>query len=249
MNNLSCIILAKNEQELIGKCIDSLKQLEPLEILVIDDGSTDETVHIASSKKARVIIHKKNNFAEARNFAKAEARGDWLFYIDADEQVSEDLITQIKKEFETEPLWNSGQIVRVNYYLGKKWPVTEKVMRLFRKSKLKEWYGELHESPNATGALHDFSGFIYHFTHRTLSEMVDNTIVWSEIEAKLRLDAKHPRVVWWRFPRVMIPVFFDYYIKQGGWKVGAVGLIESMYQAFSIFITYARLWEMQNIEK
>jgi len=50
---------------------------------------------------------------------------------------------------------------------------------------------------------------------------------------------------WWRFPRVMLTAFFDSYIRQGGWKIGTAGLIESMYQSFSIFVTYARLWEMQ----
>ena len=56
-------------------------------------------------------------------------------------------------------------------------------------------------------------------------------------------------MTWWRFPRVMYTSFFDYYIRQGGWKIGTVGLIESMYQSFSIFITYARLWEMQQEKK
>jgi hypothetical protein len=43
----------------------------------------------------------------------------------------------------------------------------------------------------------------------------------------------------------MLTAFFDSYVRQGGWKVGTVGLIESMYQSFSIFVTYARLWELQ----
>ncbi len=75
--------------------------------------------------------------------------------------------------------------------------------------------------------------------------MVDNTLVWSEIEANLRLATGHPPVTWWRIPRVMTTTFFDYYVFQNGWRIGTVGLIESMYQAFSTFITYARLWEMQ----
>ena len=69
---------------------------------------------------------------------------------------------------------------------------------------------------------------------------------WSTIEAELRFKARHPKMTWWRFPRVMFTAFYDSYIKQKGYKVGAVGIMESMYQAFSIFITYAKLWELQN---
>jgi hypothetical protein len=79
--------------------------------------------------------------------------------------------------------------------------------------------------------------------------MVEKTNKWSVIEARLRFDAGHPPVVWWRFPRVMLQAFSNSYITQGGWKAGAVGLMESMFQAFSIFITYAKLWELQQDKK
>src|SRR3989344_380162 len=245
MTNLSCLILAKNEAEMIGDCIESLRALEPKEIIVIDDNSSDETVSIAQYKKATVITHQKENFAEARDFAKSKARGEWLFYIDSDERMMPELAQEIKTLLTNNPLWDAGRINRVNYYLGKRWPTVEKMVRLFRKTKLKEWYGKLHESPVVNETIYELSGSIKHYTHPTLSERVESTITWSEIKAKSRFANNHPPVSWWRIPRVMLPVFFDYYIKQGGWKVGTLGLIESMYQTFSIFITYARLWELQ----
>ena len=245
--NLSIIILAKNEAESIGACLDSLSPLDSLEILVIDDGSTDDTVSIAEYKNARVISHQKKNFAEARNFALKQTKGEWILYIDADERVTLELASEIRKQLRNNSMWDAGRITRINYYLGKRWPTSEQVIRLFRKSKLKEWFGELHESPVVEGTVFDLAGSIHHFTHRTLSEMVENTLVWSEIEAKLRLANNHPPVSWWRIPRVMIPVFVNYYITQRGWQAGTVGLIESIYQAFSMFITYGRLWEMQNL--
>ena len=125
------------------------------------------------------------------------------------------------------------------------WPYIEKLERLFRKDSLKGWKGKLHESPIIDGAIGDLDGFLLHYSHRNLSEMLKKTIEWSKIEAELRFKANHPKVTWWRIPRVMITAFFDSYIKQEGWKVGAIGLIESLYQSFSMFITYATLWEMQ----
>ena len=79
--------------------------------------------------------------------------------------------------------------------------------------------------------------------------MLNKTIEWSSAEAMLRYNAGHPQMTWWRFPRVMLTAFFDSYIKQQGFRAGAIGLIESIYQSFSIFITYAKLWELQRNAK
>ena len=109
-------------------------------------------------------------------------------------------------------------------------------------------YGELHETAKVNGGIGELQGLIYHYTHWDLFSMLQKTILWSDIEAKLRIDSNHPSMSWWRFIRVMITAFYDSYIKQGGYSVGTIGLIESMYQAFSIFVTYANLWELQEKE-
>ncbi len=79
--------------------------------------------------------------------------------------------------------------------------------------------------------------------------MVNKTNTWSDTEAKLRLEAKHPQITWWRFPRVMTTAFVDSFFRQKGYKAGTAGIIESIYQSFSMFITYAKLWEMQEEKK
>ena len=75
--------------------------------------------------------------------------------------------------------------------------------------------------------------------------MLEKTNEWSEIEAKLRYGANHPKMNTLRFIKVIMSTFLNYYIKQKGYKLGTVGLIESMFQAYSTFITYSKLWEMQ----
>jgi len=75
--------------------------------------------------------------------------------------------------------------------------------------------------------------------------MLNKTIQWSQAEAKLRYDTKHPRVVVWRLIRVMVTGFWNSYITQKGWKAGTAGLVESIFQAYSMFATYSTLWEMQ----
>ncbi len=242
---LSVVIIAKNAEGEIADAINSVDFAD--EIIVIDNGSTDRTVEIAKYCKAKVIDVKEKDFSQLRNVGLKEVKGEWILYIDTDERISPALAQAIKSEIRN-PKSEIYKIKRKNFYLGNhEWPYIEKIERLFRKDALKEWRGQLHESPVIVGEVGEIEdGFLLHYTHKDLTSMLDKTIEWSKIEAELRLKANHPKMTWWRFPRVMLTAFFDSYIKQGGWKVGTVGLIESIYQAFSIFITYARLWEMQN---
>lgn len=246
MNKISTIIIAKNAENLLADCLDSISFSD--EIILIDSGSTDRTKEIAERLKAKIYEIKTNDFSKIRNLGLEKAEGDIIFYIDVDERVDNVLGKEIIK-LKSEEIINvkgSYSIERKNYYLGSnEWPKTEKILRIFKKEDLKGWKGKLHESPIIEGESGALNGYILHFTHRNLSSMLDKTIEWSKTEAELRFDANHPKMTWWRFPRVMITVFLDYYIRQGGYKIGTAGFVESVYQAFSIFITYARLWELQ----
>src|SRR5665811_49113 len=246
MSKLSTIIIAKNAENLLADCLDSISFSD--EIILIDSGSTDRTKEVAERFKAKVYELKTDDFSEIRNLGLEKAEGELIFYIDVDERVDSILEKEIinLKLKNIKDIQDSFFVQRKNYYLGSyEWPKTEKILRLFKKDKLKGWKGKLHESPIVEGENSTLNGFLLHFTHRDLSSMLNKTIKWSKTEAELRFNTNHPKMTWWRFPRVMTTAFFDYYIKQGGYKVGTAGFIESIYQAFSIFITYARLWELQ----
>lgn len=240
---LSAIIIAKNAENLIVDCIESVNFAD--EVIVIDNNSTDRTVEVAKRMKAKVINEKTDDFAKQRNKGLKEAKGEWVFYIDTDERVTPELARNILEIIE-QSTTSAYRVTRQNFYLGNHpWPKQEHLERLFRKKDLKEWYGKLHESPRVEGAVGDVEGLLLHYTHRDLTSMLQKTIQWSQVEAQLRFDAHHPSMTWWRFFRVIATGFYDSYIKQEGYKAGAVGLIEGIYQAFSMFITYARLWELQ----
>lgn len=244
---LTGIVITKNEEKTIEDCLKSLSFCD--EIIVVDSNSQDKTEEIAKKNGAKVYSENFKDFSESRNFGLEKAEGDWILYVDADERVSQELADDIKSKIKS-PEFKVYKVIRKNYYFGNNaWPYLEKLERLFLKKDFKGWTGKLHESPvydSKTGIL---NGFLLHYTHRDLFAMVEKTNKWSDTEALLRFNSNHPKMTWWRFPRVMLTAFFDSYIKQGGWKAGAVGVIESMYQSFSIFITYAKLWELQNLKK
>ncbi|MBA3723324.1 MAG: glycosyltransferase family 2 protein [Candidatus Levybacteria bacterium] len=247
---ISAIILSKNAESLIADCIDSVSFCD--EVIVIDDNSSDRTPEIAKHMGAFVYSYVSESFAKKRNLGLKKAKGKWVLYLDVDERLSPDLTESIKRIADSKrDIYSAYKLKRKNHYLGNNpWPTVEKLERLFKKTKLEEWYGELHESARVDGPVGEVTdGVIKHYTHQDLSGMVDKTIKWSKIEADLRLKADHPPMAWWRFYRVMLTAFYDSYVRQQGYKVGTAGFIESAYQAFSMFITYARLWELQQKQK
>lgn len=245
MAKLSAVIIAKNAEDQIADCIDSVSFCD--EVIVIDDQSTDRTAEIAKLLNAKVYQFIGEKFSEKRNYALRKIKGKWVLYIDVDERISPELRASIEQVIINDKGAAAAyRFQRKNFYLGNyEWPLVEPLERLFQKSALEGWYGDVHETAKVKGSIGDLNGFLFHYTHQTLTSMVNKTIHWSQIEANLRFKAGHPQMTWWRFYRVMFTGFYDSYVRQKGYKVGTAGLIESIYQGFSMFITYARLWEMQ----
>lgn len=241
---ITAIVLAKNEEDMIGDCLESLGFVD--EIIVVDNNSTDATAAIARKKGARIITTASTDFSQLRELGLKKVTTGYVLYLDADERVTPALQDEIQKAVFSDSPISAYRIPRQNFYLGKHpWPVIEHHLRFFRRDGLKGWEGELHETAKIQGDTADFVSPMLHFTHRDFTSMVEKTNTWSEKEAELRLKAHHPKITWWRFPRVMFSAFYHSYITEKGWKVGTAGLLESMFQAFSIFITYAKLWELQ----
>jgi len=109
MLKLSVIVPCKDEEEYIGKCLDALldQQTEgQLEIIVVDNGSTDKTVSIVSEKGDRVrLLHLPDEtIAAVRNYGASQSVGDWLAFIDADVEVADDWFQSFRN-------WASRQAV------------------------------------------------------------------------------------------------------------------------------------------
>lgn len=244
---LSIIILTKNSESTIADCLESLKNFGD-EILVIDSNSEDRTRDIAKMLGAKVIQHPFENFADQRNYALKHAQGDWVLYLDSDEQAISEFkkeVTALIQNHDSNSEVNGYYIFRKIYYYGKDWGFADRVQRLFYKKNFIEWVGAVHETPKVKGKFGQVESPILHFTHRNLAEMVKKTNEWSEYESDLRLAAHHPKMTSWRFFRVILTGFFKSYIGDRGYRNGTYGLVEGIYQAFSYYITYAKLWEKQ----
>lgn len=248
MIKLSAIVFTywADEESYIEACLKSISFAD--EIIVIDNGATPETIQVVKKYTNKIFTSNSKDFSKRHNLGTEKSNGQWLLYIDADERVSQALRIQIEQAIENDAI-SAYQLNRVNFFLGKKVRFGDRypdlVTRLFQKKKLEKWTGEIHESSSVTGEVEKLSAPLFHITHRDIFSMVEKTINFSQTEAKLRLDANHPKIVWWRLLRVFLTEFWTRIVKYQGFRQGTEGWIDGIFQAFSLFIVYARLWELQ----
>lgn len=246
---ISAIIINKNEGRFIRDCLESVKWVD--EVVLLDGGSTDESLEIAGEYKAKIFKQKNKNFAGWRTEAISLAKGDWLFYIDADERVTPLLKQEIEKELQKdEGVISVYAIPRRNFLLGKElrfggWS-PDYVKRLFLRKDLEKWRGELHEEPVFRGEIGKLSNPMIHLQPEKIEPALAKSIRWSGIEANLIYQSGHPLITWWRVLRMGLTTLFERLIKKQGFRDGVEGFIESIYQAFHTMIIYLKLWEMQN---
>lgn len=241
---LTVIILAKNVVEEIIPALKTSHFAE--EIIVVDTGSTDDTVKIAKKYADKVVSTSGHDFSAWRNLGAREASGEWLLYLDSDERVPYKLAEEIK-EVLIAPQHSAYTIYRYEVMLGKhlKHWGDPRVLRLIKKTSLKRWQGKLHEQPEIDGSIGQLKHKLVHLTHKNIDEKLTSTIGWSRLEAEMLRGANHPPMKGWRFARILFTEFWYRAVRQRLWQDGTEGWIEIFYQMFSRFITYVRLWELQ----
>ncbi len=244
----SAIVIAKNAEAKIENCLKSL--LWCSEIIVVDTGSEDKTIEIARKYNCKVFDQSGGSYSLWRNVGIKEAKGEYLVYLDTDEEIDEKLQKEMEENISD---WSSTvgcyAAPRKNIILGKwlkhgGW-YPDYVIRLFKKDRLIKWKNDLHEQPEFEGELKYLKNPIIHYKEKTLSEMLVKTNKWSEIEAKLMLEADHPPMTIVRFLSAMFREFWYRFIRNLAFMDGGEGVIMGIYQVYSRFISYAKLWEMQ----
>ncbi|HIQ48928.1 MAG TPA: glycosyltransferase family 2 protein [Aquifex aeolicus] len=166
---LSVLIRTKNEIENIERAINSVRNIAQ-EIIVLDDGSTDGTVEKAKSLGAKVFnLKEKLNYPEKLNYGINLCKNEWIFILDADEEVSEELRDSIISELKN-PKFKAYEVTRKTYYLGKflnhAW-YPEWRLRLFKKGTV-YFEGEVHEKPVYKGKIGRLKGDLFHYSFKSL---------------------------------------------------------------------------------
>ena len=248
---LSVCIITYNEERNIRTCLESVKWAD--EIVVVDSKSTDQTVKICSEYTDRIILRDFPGHIEQKNYALSQASNNWVFCIDADEELSPDLQSEIKTVLEAKDLREAGFYVsRKTEYLGEwvtygRWYPDYK-LRLFDK-RYGSWGGENpHDSVAVQGPTARLKGELLHRTYSDLSHHLQVINNFTSIAAHQKMNR---RVRFPIFKAIFHPLayFLDSYILKRGILHGTRGFILSAMGSYYVFLKYAKLWELYGKDK
>ncbi|MFC1529008.1 glycosyltransferase family 2 protein [Candidatus Latescibacterota bacterium] len=248
---VSAYIITRNEEHNITRAIESVRWMD--EVIVLDSISTDSTVEKAEKLGVKVTVSEFRGFVEQKNAAMELCTGDWIFNLDADEEVTpvlEKSIREVVYNDSSTELPDVYNVKRKTWYLGRwikhcGW-YPEYRARLSKRGKAR-WIGEmLHESLKGEGNEGYLSG---DFLHRPYANLGDhfNTIshyseLWSKREAKIGRKSSLLDIIL-RPPAK----FFKMYILRVGFLDRGPGLIASTMGALYTFMKYVRLYELSRI--
>lgn len=243
MEKLTVIIPTKNEETNIEAVLQTVQFAD--EIMIVDSLSTDKTVEIARKYTDFILLHKFMGHAAQKNWAIPQATHEWILLVDADERVTPELQKEIQEILTKNPDNAGFWIYRANYFMGK--PVnysgwqSDKVIRLFRKSKCRYNNKRVHEEIIANGEVGVLKNKLKHNTYKGFDEYIKKSVRYTTWKAQDRLPKTSKVTLYHLFIKPGFR-FFRHYILKKGYRDGVVGFVISMLSAFSIFATYVKIW-------
>ncbi len=246
MSSLSIVLIVKNEAAHLDACLKSAQFAD--EIVVVDSGSSDNTIAIAEKYGAKVAVESDwQGFGIQRQRAQALATSEWIFMLDADERITPQLrssIERIIKENNQDQLY---QVPRLSYVFGRfirhsGW-YPDYVKRLYPANKVKYSDALVHEKPEYPSAmqLNSLKGDLLHYTYNDMNHYLVKSAHYAKAWADQR-QAKGKRSSLVQATIHGIGCFIKMYIVRAGFLDGRQGLLLALLSAHSTFVKYADLW-------
>ena len=250
---LSVAIIACNEERNLARTLASVSFAD--EVVVVDSGSTDRTVSIAESFEARVFHQDWRGFAAQKNFAIAQCTGDWILSLDADEELSPELRTQIRALLPTNPPADAYFLRRRNLFLNR-WMkhggyYPDPKLRLFRRTAANfqaPSFEEraVHETMVFDGASDTLDFDLIHHAYPTLEDYLEHMDRYSTLGAEILIAAGRtsvsPLAFWWNILAVPTLTFLWNYVFRLGFLDGREGLLLHLYHTTYVSWKYAKAW-------
>lgn len=246
---LAVVILTRNEAQNIADCIASVAFAD--EILVIDSGSTDGTQEIARAHGARVALHPfgDDGFAGQRNFALTQTQAAWVFYLDADERVTDELARELRDIAATDApaVWS---VQRINVLFGRAMHYgghrSDWCQRLLPRTSA-SWTGKVHEGVASDLPARRLHGIMQHFTYTTWQQYFAKTNHYSSLAAQ----ALHERGKTASGATVVSHACFAFvksYVLKRGFLDGYYGFIMSVLAGVADLMKYLKLQNLCRLQ-
>ena len=247
---ISAVILTHNEEDNIEHALNSIEFCD--EIIIIDDNSTDKTIDIANKYKAKVYQRAMNNdFSSQRNFAITKAKGDWILFIDADEQAGDELKKEILNLLhDSNNKISAYYIKRRDFWWGRelKYGETSKVrntglIRLIKQNS-GQWQYNVHEAFHLHQSLFSsqLKSYLDHYSHPKLKDFIREINLYSTLRARQLLKENKQtnilEIIFFPFGKFLL----NYFLKLG-FLDGPAGFAYAFMMSFHSFLVRAKLYQ------
>jgi glycosyltransferase involved in cell wall biosynthesis len=246
--NLSSIIIARNEAQNIKRCIES--QLECIDeiVIMIDSSTTDETEEIVKRYlKVRHEIIQWKGYAATKKLAVSNTQNDWILWIDADEEITPELVNELNEFKNSNPKCYCYDVARRAFFLGKwikhgGW-YPGRVKRLFNKQHIFFDEKKVHEGLILHGDVGHLNHDLNHYTDPSIEHYFEKFNLYTSLAAEeLRASLKKARLS----DLLLRPLFLfiKMYIFRRGFMDGIHGLVLAIFSSHYVFTKYSKLWEL-----
>jgi glycosyltransferase involved in cell wall biosynthesis len=246
MTKLSVTVITLNEASQIRQCLESVSFAD--EIIVLDSGSTDNTVEIAKEYTDKVFVTDWPGFGMQKNRALAKATGEWVLSLDADEVVSEALQSEIQAILKN-PKADGYYFKRHAFFCGKlikfgDWR-NDKVLRLFKRELGRFDDAPVHEKLTVNGPLKSLKSPLLHYTAQSLEEVLDKTNRYSSLGAAKKLANGGHGSLSGAILRSLFAFIRSYFIKFG-FLDGRTGFVLAVLIAEGTYYRYLKMADFIN---
>ncbi len=247
---ISCIVIAKNEERKIADCLASIAWAD--EIVVVDSGSTDNTIAIARSFTERIHELPWQGFGLQKQAGVELASHDLVFSIDCDERVTPDLAAEIRSIADSDTRC-AGYSVPRRTFVGKAeirhcgW-YPDRTIRLFDRRRGRFSDEPVHERVMVDESPGECSNHLLHYSFDGFADMLLKMNVYTDLGAD-RLLAEGRRASFLDVTFRPIYTFLRTYLLQGGFLDGFAGYVVSVSNAVSVFAKYTKLMERQQAKR
>ncbi len=245
MPPVSVIVITKNAAAHVERALRSVGWAD--ERIVVDAGSTDDTVALARPLATHVETRPWPGYGAQKNYAASLARHDWVLSLDADEAITDTLRDEIVR-LPAQPQAPAYRMPRVTWYLGRWIRSTDwypdRAVRFYDRRRARWDDQPVHEALLVDGAVADLSGEIEHRPYADVAEHVARMNHYTTLAAaRMHADARGVRA--WHLLLHPPAAFARNYVARGGFRDGVAGLIVSILGGVYVLLKYVKLWELR----
>ena len=242
MTKLSVVIVAKNESANIYDCVKSAAFAD--EILVVDSGSTDQTINLAKSAGARILKKKWMGYGPQQNIGINASKGDWIFSLDADERISAKLANDIIQAIK-EDIFYVYKVPRKSLFVSKFMDYSgwqpDYTKRLFKKGFAKFTEHEVHAHLSTKYKIGKLENPIIHFSYRDLESVINKMNLYSTGGARDNLKSGKKGSLRKAILHGLWAFFRTYFIR-AGFLDGKEGVMLAIANAEVTYYRYLKLY-------